>query len=433
MWISRASLALAVSLIAARTTRPQDAPQQIPGGAPEKKKEGRPGLIHLGPVYVTPRLRIGPIGLDTNTLWVPAHQPVDFRAGGGPGLEIVTPMGPARLTMDGGASYTYYLKNSTQRRWGGDARARLEWNRGKLDAVAEEGFRREFLRPSFEVDRRIVQDEWRTAAMVDLFPESRMRIGIDLSRRRFDVPDHQDFAGADLTQTLSRSEYKGTVVPKLRLTPKTSLLLGGDYEADRFRFETGRNADSNRLFAGFEVKSDTRLDGRIVGGVRLFRPTHPSRTAARSVVTGYADSDLWYRFGPKTRLNVRYLRDLNYSAFTVQADTPTLTLETVGAQVDKDLWRRFNFRVFGTYGHLRTAGAVTIKRDSGAEVTQVRRDVFREGGADFGYRFRGGLRLGLAGLYSNRESTFDDFGVKGLVAGVTITMGGLSYAGSWPR
>jgi hypothetical protein len=432
MSASRLRSAIVALLLMPASARAQDAPQQIPAGAPEEKASDRPGLIRLGPVYVTPKLRIGPIGLDTNTLWIPSHQPIDFRAVGGPGLEIVVPMGPARLVVDGGVSYTYYLKNETQRRWGGDGRARLDWSRGKLDAAAEESFRRDFVRPSFEVDRRIVQDQWRTTVGLAIARRSRLGLFVDLSSRRFDVPDHQEFAGTDLTRTLSRSEYKATLVPKLRLTPKTSLVVGADYEVDEFKFETTRDADSNRIFGGFEIESPTRLDGRIVGGVRLFRLKGRAEQAA-TLTTGYADADLWYHFGPRTRVEARYLRDLSYSAFTVQAETPTLTTEMVRTQLDKDLWSRFNLRVFGSYGRLRTAGAITVRRDSGETITQRRRDIIREGGADFGYKFRGSLRIGVAAIYTSRGSTFDDFGIKGLLVGGTITVGGLSYSGNFPR
>jgi hypothetical protein len=421
---------LTLLALPARTSA-QEGPQTLPAGAPESRSQERPGLIRIGPIYLTPRLRIGPVGLDTNTLWIPSHQPIDFRAVGGPGLEIVVPMGPARLQVDGGSTYTYYLKNETQRRWGGDGRARLSWNRGKLDASAEESFRRDYNRPSFEVDRRIVFDTWLTAANFVIAPHSRTGLMLDLSRFVFDVPDHPDFAGTDLTRTLSRTEYKAVAMPRIRLTPKTSFLVGGDYELDEFKLEGARDAESNRVFAGFQIESPTRLDGRAVGGVRLFRLK--DRSSGGDLTAPYANVDLWYRFGPKTRLELRFIRDITYSAFAVEAETPTVTNQTVAGVFEKDLWRRFNLRLFGSYSRLTTAGPITIRRDSGETVRSVRDDSVREGGLDFGYRFRGGLRVGVAAIYTNRGSSFEDFGVKGLLFGGTITMSSLSYSSNWPR
>lgn len=430
---NRWTLTLAGWALFVATTSAENPPQTIPASSTRDESKTRPGLFRIGPLYLTPQLRIGPVGLDTNTLWIPSRQPIDFRAVGGPGLEIVVPMGPARLLIDGGASYTYYVKHKTERRWGGDGRAHLDWNRGKLEATAEESVRRDFLRPSFEVDQRIIQDQWQTTGTLAIARQSRLSTFIGVSTRRLSVPDHQEFAGTDLTRTLSRSEYLATFVPRVRLTSKTSFVLGADYEVDRFKFETARDADSNRMFGGFEVRSPTRLDGRLVGGVRLFRLKGTSSQAGTHTTAPYIDAELEYRFGAKTRLGIRYLRDLGYSAFNVQADTPTLTNETAGVVLNKDLWWRFNLRAFGTYGQLRTAGAITIVRDAGQTVTDVRHDTIREGGLDFGYQFRGGLRIGMAAVYTNRTSTFEDFGIHGLLVGGTITMGGLSYASTWPR
>jgi hypothetical protein len=272
-----------------------------------------------------------------------------------------------------------------------------------------------------------------TSVNVALAPRSRFGVLITASDHRYEVPDHQEFAGTDLTQTLSRSEYKVTVVPKVRVTAKTSLLVGGDYELDRFPFLGGRDADSNRLFAGFEVASATRLEGRLVAGARSFRLTRRSGEARGSVIAGYGDADLWYHVGPRTSIEARYLRDLSYSAFAVEGETPTLTTEVIAAQLDKDLWLRFNLRVFGSYNRLKTAGAVAIRRATGETVAMIRNDKVREGGLDFGYKFRGSLRIGIAAIYTERLSTFEDFGIKGLLVGGTISLGRSSYTGNWPR
>jgi hypothetical protein len=56
-------------------------------------------------------------------------------------------------------------------------------------------------------------------------------------------------------------------------------------------------------------------------------------------------------------------------------------------------------------------GATTLQRDDSA----------REAGADLGYRFPWGLRIGLGATYTDRRSQFADLGLEGLLLGATVT------------
>jgi hypothetical protein len=298
----------------------------------------------------------------------------------------------------------------------------------------EESYRRTFERPSFEVDRRIVEDEWHTQVDVGIAMSERLGLTTGVSIRRFDVPGDQEFLGADLTRNLSRAEYRGAVGFKYRLTPKTSAVFGGDHQLDRFNFERSRNGDSNRIFTGFAIASPTRLEGRAVGGVRLLRFTGNSKEATVHRAVAYAEVDLRYHFGAKTHVRARYMRDLEYSAFILQGPTPMLTHAMYGLRFEEDLWRRFNLLAFANRHELATDGTVTIKTSSGEQVTKVRDDGLWETGMDFGYRFRGGLRIGIAAVYASRASSFSEFAIEGLVVGATIAFQpGLSYAASLPH
>src|SRR5438105_7338225 len=370
MSISIRTLALTLVLAAAAAaSEAQDAPQQIPSPAPDGQKTDRPGLIRLGPIYLTPKLRIGPIGLDTNTLWIPEKQPVDFRVGGGPGLEIVVPMGPAKIVVEGGATYTYYVKHKDQRRLAGEGTARVRIDRGRVHANVEEVYTRYFWRPNFEVDRRIVEDQWQTRGTLDLDAGARLSLIPGLSTQRFDVPQHQTFLGTDLTQTMSYSETIALAGFKYHLTEKTSLLVAGDYQIDRFKFLTSRDADSDRIYGGLEIVSPTRLDGRAVGGVRLFRLKGQGGQTGAHRTDPYADVQLRYRFGPRTYLEARYLTDIAYSPFEVAGETPTNHTDTVYGRLNKALGAGFDINAFGTYMKLGTHGAITIVRDNGDRLT----------------------------------------------------------------
>src|SRR5687767_4007485 len=76
-------------VVAAVGARAQDTAAPTPTPAPEASP--RPGRYRLGPLYLTPRLDLGPIGVDNNVFYTATDRRVDGHATGGPGLEVVLP------------------------------------------------------------------------------------------------------------------------------------------------------------------------------------------------------------------------------------------------------------------------------------------------------------------------------------------------------
>jgi hypothetical protein len=383
----------------------------------------RPGLYRAGPFYFTPQLRIGTIGVDTNVFYSATDRQTDFTASGGPGLEVVLPVrSSVLLSIEGGVDYVYFLRTTSQRRFAGDGKGRLDLIGAQAAAGFEGGYRRSFSRPNFEVDRRIVQDQQHGRADGHVEVGERLDLRADATATRIDVPDGQDFRGADLRRSLSRDTYLGRLTTAYRLTPKTWFLLEADHQVDRFLLESTRDADSNRLGGGFEVVSTTRLSGRAVGGVRSFRLRRVGTTPKPAeVLEPYVTADLTYHFGPRTRLGAAYNRDLQYSAFTAVTGTPTILMEAYRVRFDKGLVGAFDLRLFGGLTRLRSDGPITVVIGPDETVTAVRDDVVWEGGADLGYTFRRHLRIGVAASYTERRSNIDDFGIEGLLVGGTIT------------
>jgi Putative beta-barrel porin 2 len=395
----------------------------VTGAAEPAPPSKPPGLLHWGPVYLTPRLRIGTLGLDTNVFYTATDRQTDFTASGGPGLEIVLPVrSSVRLTVEGGIDYVYFLRTTSQRRLAGDARARLDLVGARADAALEGSYRRMFGRPSFEVDERIVQDQ--EQARVDGHAElsERFALRANVIATRLDIPEAAEFAGTDLRRTLTHDTYLGRLILETALTPKTSLLLYGDYEADRFPLDAGRDADSNRAAIGFEIASSTRLSGTLLVGARSFRlqsggdPGEPS-----DLVEPYADVNLVYRFGPRTRLIATYNQDLYYSAFQPVTGLPVIHQQTYRLRLEKGLVGALDLQLYGGLTKLRSDGLIRVEVEPGETVLAVRDDDAWEGGADLGYTFRRHLRIGIAASYVDRRSTIDDFGIDGLLVGGTIT------------
>jgi hypothetical protein len=409
---------VAVALLVAGSASGR-AQEPAPPLAPPPATTDRPGLFHWGPFWVTPRFRLGNIGLDTNVFYTSTDRQTDFYASGGPGLGILVPMKAARLILEGNVGYNYFARTRSQRRWTDGAKARLEVGRGRARAGIEENYTRTFERPSFEVDRRISTDTWTTRADFTLDFTQRTGIRAEASRQHVDIPRGQGFFGTDLGKTLSRDVNLAILGLLYHATAKTSLVLEGDYQQDRFRYQQDRDTESNRIYGGFEVQSQTRLSGRAVGGVRLFRPKNAAKWSDRR--GPYVDVNLAYRFGPRTALTATYLRDVQFSAFEPTGSTPTVDREDYGGRFEKGFLGRGSLWLYGGISRFVTDGAVTVIDGEGNVVTAVRDDKAWHGGADLGYYLRPRLRIGVAATYTKRKSTFDDFGLKGLLVGGTVS------------
>jgi hypothetical protein len=400
-------LAAALALAAQTTAEPP------PPATPRE----RPGLLKAGPFYITPQLRLGTIGMDTNVFYTATDRRTDFTASGGPGLEVLLPMRSSRLLLDGGLSYIYFLRTASQRRLAGGGRGRLEVGGPALLVGAEAGLFRTFERPNFEVDRRVVQDTKTQSADLSLNPAGRFGVRLSATRRDVDVPAGQPFRGADLTRAFSRREQGAVLNLRYRVTVKTSLVAEADYQQDRFDVDETRDANSERLGGGFQVESQTRLSGRVVGGARRMRFPNLDR----ELTAPYAVAELTYHVGPRTRLGVSYGYDVVYTAFQTVEGTPTLRLQRYGARLEKGLVGRMDIILTGAYSTIRTDGTVRVILDQGQTASVRRDDSAWQGGADLGYRFPWGLRLGLGATYTDRRSTFADLGLEGLLLGATVT------------
>jgi len=375
------------------------------------------GLFRLGPFELTPRLRLGTLGVDTNVFYTPVDRTTDLSASARPGLEIALPIRRSfRLIGEGWVDVVYFAKTTSQRQVNGGGRGRAEWNSPGLLAGVERSYTKRFFRPSYELNDRVSEGVWRTA--VDL--ELRGRLGVRTAARlnRYEPEAGQVYSGADVRRNLARDEDRLELGLGYRITQKTSLFVEGDHQRDRFLENEARDADSNRVYGGLEVVSPTRVSGRLEAGARSFRPLS---SLYSSIWVAYGKADLTYRFGPRTAVTVGYLRDLNYTVFDSVGRTPTYVTESYSLSIDKGLGGGFNVVASGGYSETQTDGPVVIETSDGT-VTEERRDRSWSGGLNIGYTFRSRLRLGVGAVYNDRYSNYSDFGVDGLLLGASLTL-----------
>jgi hypothetical protein len=377
-------------------------------------------VFRIGPGYFTPTLRIDSLGVDTNVFYTASDRRTDFIAQGGPGLEMVVPLhGPLKLRGDGTVGYVYFARTASQRRLTGSGMGRLAYEGLRLTTGAQASYVRSYGRLGFEVDRRVAQTQ--RQAQVDLRYRigGRFAIGGRASAARNDVDDNQAFFGSDLRRNLTRDVYDGAANVSYALTPKTSVVVEGGHEADRFVLDDTRDADSDRLGGGFVVVSNTFLSGHVMAGarfIRVLRLPHSDR------VTPFANADLVYHFGPRTLLGAAYSREVTFSAFSVAAgDLPTVTTETAVVRIEKGLWGHLDIRVHAGITQLKSDAPVLIDTPTEGALSVRRNDRAREAGADLGYAFWSRLRIGFAATYTERRSPIHDLGIQGLLLGGTVT------------
>jgi hypothetical protein len=397
----------------------QDAPTPVPTPLPSvERTDERPGLLKLGPLYVTPFLRINSAGLDTNVFYTATDRRLDAMARGGPGLEVVLPAGNVRFLADGSVDYLYFVRTKSQRHFGGGGRARLEWKPGRLRAGIEERYARTFDRPGLEVDERILRNSWGTRGDLALSLSGRLGLNTTFDTMRHRVPEATTYRGTDLGRTLTHDEHRLTAGLSCRLTQKTSISIQGDFQLDRFARDPLRDADSNRAYGGILLVSPTRLSGRAALGVRFLRPREGGVLPRQT--TPFISTDLTYRFHPRTALRTRFDRDLSFSAFDMTGAAPTLRNTRAEVGLEKGLFGRFVVDIVAVHTRLASSGAVTLTSGPGLSETRVREDTAWSGGIDFGYQFRSRVRIGVAATYLDRQSNFADLGIQGVLVGATV-------------
>ena len=386
--------------------------------AQEPEPPRRAGLFALGPFWITPRLHLGTLGLDSNVFYTADHRRADFIMSGGPGLEIVLPTRPLRLELAGGLDYLYFARSAEQRRLNGDAHARLSLDSGRLQASLEEGYAQSFERPGFEVDRRVDRSQWSTRAELGLRLPGRLQLRTAISGERVQLPDGQSFLGADLTRTLERNTRRGLLGLGYRLTAKSALLLEGDLQLDRFPNAPARDTRSNRLQAGFELASPTRLGGRVLVGARLLRPEVEGLVPHERLLSGEGRLD--WRFSPRTRLSLVARRDASFSAFESSEALPLLIQNESELRLERALTPRLELTLYARRLAFHTNAPVTLLADDGTPTRVRRDDRVHEAGLTLSERVGRRFKAGVTAGYTTRSSPIADLGISGLLLGGTL-------------
>jgi hypothetical protein len=379
--------------------------------------EERPGRFRVGPFYLTPRIRLGNVGLDTNVLYTPTERQTDVSASGGPGLEVVLPIQEGlRLSVEGGVNYQYFVRTESQRRFVSDAATFLKWKGVRTEVVLGARYGETFGRPLVEVDRRIGQVEKRANGELRrrLFGRTRLIAGGGFART--DTEDQPLYLGTDLHRTLSRDDSFVNGGFEYTLTPKTRLELQGRLDRQHFRFDSTRDGHERLGTFGIITDSTTLISGRVVVGIRQ----HESASGRREPSLFYASTNATWHLHPRLSVGGVYSRDLFYTAFDTRQGSPIARAEQYGPHLELEFVRNVFLRLSAARTHYRTQHAVRVELAPGEIVEKPRAEDVDDASAELTYRVRNRLRIGATAVYSERRSTFADLGLDGLLIGATI-------------
>jgi len=388
---------------------------ESPGSIAGDSVGARPGLFRLGSFYLTPYLQIGTLGVDTNVFYTATERQTDFTASGGPGLEIVRPLGrESRLRIDGGIDYLYFAKTESQRRLNGYGTAYLDLRGTKTRFVIEERYQRTFSRPSYEVNDRVEQETEGTQSLLRRDVGDRVRLLLFGERQRMRTESYV-YLGTQLADTLTSDEYHAGSELQLGLSVKTRCVAGADQSWYLFPSQRERDGSSTLAYGGFRTDETALISGSALGGVRWFRLDSGEE---RNIV--YGDVHASWNISRKTMLGGSYTRDLNYSSFATAGATPTNLNESVEAFVEKFLTGSVYLRLYARQYRLVSDGEIALVLPDEGLVVSERNDRVREAGGELGYQFRSRVRAGITVSYTDRVSTIQTFGIEGLLAGFKL-------------
>lgn len=378
--------------------------------------EPRPGKYRIGPLYLTPGLAIGPIGFDTNVLYSPTEHQPDFIVQAGPTLDLVLPLGrQGRLYGNGTFEYLWFARTVSQRRWNGTGWGGLAIRGGRTQATLEERYAQTFARPNYEVNDRVGQtvEGTRAELMRRLF--GRLVLTLRGNRLNSQTEQGQDYLGTDLGLALTRLDYQAGGELSYGVTIKTSLVVLGGYQWNRYPLEPVRDANYQLAAGGVRTDATALISGQTLVGRQWYLP---QASAGQDRQITWVDVSATLNVSPRTQLGGGFNRNLLDSFFlTAEGQVTSSIVETAMVRLQKDLGHRVDLRLFAQRTRQASSAAVTIVVPDEGAVTQVRSDIIREAGADLGYTFRPKLRMGIIAKYTDRDSTFSYFGVQGLVVG----------------
>lgn len=388
------------------------------------RKEAR---SHVGPFYVTPRITLKELGVDSNVFNAAGEPESDFTATLTPSADIWVPVARrALLQTTVGSDLVWYNSFDTERSIDPHVTSRAELYLRRITLFADGGYRNTRQRLNYEVDLRArhIEEAAEAGVEVRLTPKFSIETAGHYADLRFDGDTTLD--GIRLQRTLNQETRGYSMTARHRVTPLTTLAVRYEQLEDRFEFSPARNSNSFRVMPGIEFKPRALISGSAYVGYREFTPQNDGALPKFSGLV--AQLGLSYTLLGSTTFGVTYSRDLTYSYEVLQ---PFFINNGVGASIRRALGRRFDVIVSAdrfqyAYENLAVEAPATgdplLDAPPSAPAAQ-RVDTTWNYAGSVGYRIGNG-RVGFGVAYWERDSSQRVFrSYDNLRFGTTVTYG----------
>ena len=401
-------------------------------GAERIDEVRREAMSHLGPIYVTPRIVLKELGVDSNVFNAAGDPQSDFTFTVGPKVDIWVPVARRALFQGtAGSDLVWYANYSSERSIDPQFAGRGEIYLRRITLFAENEYLNSRQRLNYEIDLRARHVESNSTAglAVKLTPKFSVELAGRLDETRFDADAR--FDGVQLQRTLNQTTTGYSVAARQRLTPLTTVVVRYEAIDDEFTFAPERDSHSFRVMPGVEFKPRALVKGSAYVGYRRFTPSQAKVLPEFSGIV--AQLGLSYTLMGSTTFGVSYSRDLTYS---YEEARPFFVNSSVGLSVRRALGRRFDVltsadRHVYAYRDLlggnvlggNVPGGDLLAVDVVAVALEPRVDTTWNYAGSVGYRIGKG-RVGFGVTYWQRDSNARTFrNYDNLRFGTTVTYG----------
>ena len=362
--------------------------------------------LRMGPLYLTPRVTLDRLGLETNVFNASSEPQSDFVVAASPEADLWVPFRRRALLATTVAARTeYFHKFAGERSINPDVRSRFDVALRRLTFFAAGRWLDTRERPAFEIDLRArrVATEASLGARVTVAP--RLSVELELSQDRLRFYGDVFFDGTALAETLNRRERAGRAAVRWRHTALSTVVLTGEFRGMRFERAPQRDSDNLVLTVGAEFQPRALVSGSAHVGIREFRALGSAVSDATRVV---ARADLEFRLPAGLSAAFETERDIEYSFTRLD---PYYVVTRYGLAITRRLGGPYEVTgrlVRDEYDYLGPSG---------------RWDVARNVSVTLGYRLNESTRVGFEVGYITRRSTTARWRYEGLRAGLVFDYG----------
>jgi hypothetical protein len=372
--------------------------------------------LKIGAFYVTPRIQLTELGIDTNVYNESGDPDRDLTFTLAPGATIWIPIARRGLIKTSvGTDLVWYKEFASERSIDPSFTVRGESYLRRFTLFAQNDFVHSRQRPSFEIDIRSRRHENRFMAGVDtrLTPKLSVEVHGIASSTEFD--GDTVVLGTRLAETLNRDSVGFGGVARYRMSVLTTFALKAERFKDRFPLAPERGADNVRIMPGVTFQPRALINGSAYIGVRHLNPVNESLLPEFAGVV--SDLGLAYTLLGSLTIGVSHTRDIGYSYEPLQ---PYYVDTGAGVRIRRALGPRFDVVVSADRHTYRYRDLLVQTLAPEAERT----DTTWKYGGSLGYRVGRTGRVGFGVFYWARDSTTrPGLAYDGLRIGTTATYG----------